>query len=143
MKKSLIPICIGLIVSLAYQNSSAKVYSTILKVESIGSFSDCFNVTYALFEDHNTIIPTDDTRIGIFNTVVGSDCQPTFKVEEHIKDLSSFTKIPDTLNKQSNGTFYLSEEHNWNNRKLKLFPLTEVPNTLPVQSVKVQKMNNH
>jgi|WetSurMetagenome_2_1015567.scaffolds.fasta_scaffold123133_2 hypothetical protein len=131
MKKSFISICVGLIVSFSYQNSSAKVYSTIIKVESIGSFSDCYNVTYALFEDHNNTIPTDDTRIGIFNTVVGSDCQPTFKAVGPVKDLSSFSKIPDSLNEQPNRTFYLSEEHNWNNRQLKFYPLTEIPDTIP------------
>ncbi len=146
-----------LALSLTHFCSFAKVYSTVIKVESIGSFSDCYNVTYELFEDHNNFNPLDDSPIGSFNAIIGSDCKGFDEIK--IEFIQDPTLMPHTKNVIccKDGSIYWPPEGQWislrefqtryqllkekNNLKLAAYTLTDIPNAVPYTAVAVQKCN--
>lgn len=62
------------LVTLTYVCSFADVYSTVIRFAQVEGYTDCWKIEYALFEDHDTPGMNDDTHMGTYSVVVGSDC---------------------------------------------------------------------
>ena len=56
------------------QSLSAKVYPTIDRIQPRSGTLDCYIIDYSLWDDHGTLSPADDSNVGSYSAVVGTDC---------------------------------------------------------------------
>ena len=87
MKKALKLIFPVLLVFFSLNQAYSKVISKINSQEKIEGKVDCWLVKYSLWEDHDNILPDDDTKLGDYTTVVG-DCSDSGQLINSNKDFA-------------------------------------------------------
>lgn len=66
-----------------------EVYSIINSQEKVIGKTDCWLVKYSLWEDHDTMNPSDDTKIGDYTTIVGDCSDESFRND--LTDIDAIT----------------------------------------------------
>lgn len=80
MKKSInLIIILFLILSALSTSMYGEIYSIVNSKQKVIGKTDCWLVKYSLWEDHGTMNPHDDTKIGEYTTVVGDCSDASFR----------------------------------------------------------------